>query len=252
MKFRCYALCLLFLLFAGTACNQGKPMSDIDYSKYYSDPAEIELIKAIENGDAAAVKRLASTGVNINAVGKYENTPLRTALKIGKKEIVELLLKMGVSPNFTTPKGAVPAFVALEHDNPDFLNMLLAHGLDVNLKEEGEPIVFAAMREGKWDQFKTLMNKGVDINSKTPDNTTIVQELVALSQYDFAKVLIMRGADFTSTNNAGQTVLKILVNYQTRLCADPNHPACQKRAELLRLLRERGVQVPAGLPGMGE
>ncbi len=225
-------------------------MNKIDYSEYYSNPSEIALIKAIMVGDAATVKQLSSSGVNLNAIGKYENTPIRVALKCQQKEIVRLLLQLGVSPNFTTPGGSVAAIVALELDDPGYLDLLLEHGLNPNLKEEEEPIIFSAIRDGRWNQFKKLIISGTDIQSKSINNTTLVQELVAVSQYDYAKALILRGADFTSPNKTGLTVLKILVNDQTRLCEDPNHPACQKRAELLRMLRDRGVNVPAGLPGM--
>ena len=243
-------LCLLVLTLLGIGCTQGNNMNDIDYSKDYSDPTEIELIKAVMNGDASTVRRLAASGVNLSAVGKYENTPLRTALECRQKEIVALLLQLGVDPNFTTPGKAVSAIVALEIEDPDYLNMLLAHGLDPNLKEDGEPLVFAAIREGQWSHFKTLINKGADIQSRSSNNSTLVLDLVSVSQYDLAKALMLHGADFTSPDNTGLTVLERLVNDQTRLCADPRHPACLKRAELLQMLKERGVDVPPGLPGM--
>lgn len=243
-------LCLLVLTLLGIGCSQGNNMNDIDYSTYYSDPTEVELIKAVMNGDASTVRRLAASGVNLNAVGKYENTPISVALDCQQKEIVALLLQLGVDPNFTTPGKAVPAFIALKLDDPDYLNMLLAHGLDPNLQEDGDPLVFMAIREGQWAHFKTLINKGADIKTRSRNNSTLVLELVGVSQYDLAKALILHGADFTTPDNTGLTVLEILVNDQTRLCADPRHPACLKRAELLQMLKERGVDVPPGLPGM--
>lgn len=225
-------------------------MNDINYSADFSSPLDVELVKAIMKGDVAKVKQLAASGANINAVGQYEVTPLSVALECQQKEIVGLLLQLGVDPNFTTSKGAVPAFIATEREDPDYLNILLARGLNPNLKEDGEPLVFAAIREGQWEQFKILMHNGVDIQSKSRNNTSLVQQLVSVSQYDLAKDLILKGADFVSPNNTGLTVLERLVNDQTRLCADPKHPACQKRAELLRMLTERGVKVPSDLPGM--
>lgn len=118
-------LCLLVLTVLGIGYTQRNNMKNIDYSKDYSDPTEIELIRAVMSGDASTVRRLAASGVNLNAVGKYENTPLRTALKCQQKEIVALLLQLGVDPNFTTPGKAVPAFIALKLDDPDYLNMFI-------------------------------------------------------------------------------------------------------------------------------
>ena len=36
-------------------------------------------------------------------------------------------------------------------------------------------------------------------------------------------------------------VLDILIDAQKRFCEDPNSPDCRKRAELMQLMRERGV-----------
>ena len=113
-------LCLVAVALLSMACNQGKTMNEIDYSKDYSNSAEVELIRAVMKGDSSAVKRLAASGVNINAVGKYENTPLRNEIKCQQKEIVLLLLQLGVDPNFTTPGKAVPAFATTELDDPSF------------------------------------------------------------------------------------------------------------------------------------
>jgi ankyrin repeat protein len=248
-------ICLIAVTLLSMACNQGKTMNKIDYSKYFSNPTEIELIKAVMKGDSATIKRLAASGVNLNAVGKYETTPLSTALKCRQKEIVSLLLQLGVDPNFTTPGKAVPAFTATELDDSSYLNILLEHGLNPNLKEDGEPIIFSAIRMGyqwsnnspsQWSNYDLLISKGADINIKSGYNTTLVLELVGLSRYDLAKTLILQGADYTTPNNAGLTVLEVLIDDQKAFGADPNHAAFKKRKELLNMLRERGVKVPDG------
>jgi len=222
-------------------------MNKVDYSKYFSIPYEMELIKAVMKGDSSAVKRLAVSGVNINAVGKHEVTPHRTAIKCQQKEIVLLLLKLGVDPNFTTPGKAVPAFAATTLDDPMYLNILWDHGLNPNIKQDGEPIIFAAISRGnEWLNFKTLINRGADINSITSNHSSLVLELVGVSQYDYAKALILDGANFTTPNDTGLTVVEVLVNDQTTLGENKKDPNYIKRAELLEMLRERGVKIPQG------
>jgi len=247
------SICIVLVVFIITACHKGNSMNEIDYSKDYVDSKEKILITAVMAGDTTAVKRLASEGVNLNAVGQYENTPMTTALKLGKKNIVRQLLGLGVKPNFRTPNGVAAAEVAVTFQkDPEYLRLLLDFGLDPNLKSENTPLIFFALTEGNWPQYEMLLNKGADINMKNSDGSSLVLGLVMGFEYERAKDLIMKGADFKSPNVNGLNVLYELVVSQKRFCENPNSPDCRKRAELLKLMRERGVEIPPGLPGMTE
>jgi uncharacterized protein len=239
----------LFLLLL--ACTEGKNMNEINYVNDYSQPKEKELVSAIMAGDTTAVRRAAHDGVNLNAVGLYENTPLRTAIKVGQKKTARLLLELGADPNFMTPKGVAPAEVAVTFQkDPEYLKLLLDFGLDPNLISNNVPLILFAVSEGNWSQYDMLLAKGADINSKTPDGSSLLLDLVMQLEYDRAKVLLLRGADFRAVSMTGLNVLNSLVDYQKRFCQDPNLPDCRKRAELLKIMQARGMEIPPGLPAM--
>lgn len=226
-------------------------MNDIDYSEYYSDQKEKQLIKAVMSGDTATITELASQGVNLNAVGAYENTPLRVAIKVGQKRAVKCLLSLGVSPNFLTPKGVAAAKVAVTFQrNPEYLKILFDHGLDPDLKSGDVPLIFFALTEGNWAQYDMLLAKGADINSRSSNGCSLLLDLVMQLEYDRAKDILLKGADPTVVSMTGLNVLDELVDYQRRFCRNPDLPDCHKRAELLRLMQARGVEVPPGLPNM--
>ena len=126
------------------------------------------------------------------------------------------------------------------------MSTLLDHGLNPNIKQDGESIIFSTIREGQWANLRLLTSRGADLTSRTPNNSIVLLELVGMSQYDLAKALILRGADATIPNDTGLTLVKVLVNDQKAFGADRNNINFKKRAELLQLLRERGVSVPAG------
>lgn len=244
-------LCLLLFTLCVISCMKGTQMDKIDYSEDYSDQKEKELIKAIMAGDTVTITKLAAQGVNLNAVGAYENTPLRIALKVGRKEAVRCLLSLGVSPNFRTPKGVAAAKVAVTFQrSPEYLKILFDHGLNPNLKSGDVPLVFFAVAEGRWAHYDMLLAKGADINSRNGDGSSLLLALVMQLEYDRAKDLLLRGADCTVVSMTGLNVLDELVDYQRRFCTEPNLPDCHKRAELLRLMQERGMTVPPGLPCM--
>lgn len=225
-------------------------MDDINYVEFYSDKAERDLLKAVMAGDTESIRSLARQGVNLSAVGSYENTPLRVAIKLGQKKSVRALLEMGVSPNSVTPKGVAAAKMAVTFQkDPQFLEMLFEYGLDPNLKSGGTPLIFFAMTEGLWRQYDMLLVKGADINSKNTDGSSLILDLVLQLEYDRAKDLLLKGADPRVVSVTGLNMLDLLVDYQRRLCVSPT-PDCYKRAELLKMMQERGMEVPPGLPFM--
>jgi len=245
-------LCLLLLTVSATACSKGRGMQNIDYTNYYTDPHEKQFIKAVMTGDTTSIKQLAAQGVNLNAVGSYENTPLRIAIKLGQKRAVKSLLELGVSPNFRTPEGVAAAKVAVTFQrNPEFLKMLFEYGLNPNLKSEDVPLIFFALTEGNWPHYDMLLAKGADINSRNEDGSSLLLDLVMQLEYDRAKDILLKGADFRVVSMTGLNVLDQLVNYQRRFCvADPSLPDCHKRAELLKIMQQRGMSIPPGLPCM--
>lgn len=241
---------LLLVLCVIPYCK-GRQMNKTDYSEDYVDQKEKKLLKAVMAGDTATIRQLAAHGVNLHAVGLYENTPLTTAIKTGQKKAVHCLLDLGVNPNFRTPAGVASAEVAAKSQkNLVYLEMLFDYGLDPNLKSEDVPLIFFALSEGNWRHYDLLLAKGADINSRNGDGSSLLLALVMQLEYDRAKDLLLRGADCTVVSMTGLNVLDELVDYQRRFCTEPNLPDCHKRAELLRLMQERGMTVPPGLPCM--
>lgn len=251
MTFKSMAGIILVILIWLVANSRGAKMERIDYSEDFTSAEDKQIVLAIASGDIPAIKRLAAAGGNLQAVGAYENTPMRTALKLGQTKAIEALLQLGVDPNFKTPGGTAAADIAVTFQrDPKFLELLLDHGLDPNLSSGGVPLIFFATTEGLWRQYDMLLAKGADVNSKNEDGSSLLLDLVLLMQYDRARDLLLKGADYKPVSTTGLNVLDLLVDYQRRMCIDPDLPDCRKRAELLRLLRERGAAVPPGLPYM--
>ncbi|QWV91990.1 hypothetical protein KP004_12220 [Geomonas oryzisoli] len=245
------AAATVLLLLILTVYSKGGHMREIDYSEDFSSPKEKELISAIMDGDIVTLRRLAAEGGNLNAVGAYENTPLRTALMLGQKSAVKALLQLGVNPNLKTPEGVAAADVVVTFQrDPAFLELLFEYGLDPDLTSENVPLIFFAVSEGLWRQYNMLLAKGADINSRNENGSSLLLDLVMQMEYDRAKDLLLKGADFRVKSMHGLNVLDELVDYQRRFCSDPDLPDCHKRAELLRMLQERGASVPPGLPCM--
>ena len=143
------ALCFLFMI---QGCKQDM---DLNPQDYFSGQ-QLELAKAIEEGDVDAVKTLAPDS-DLNKPGKQDMTLLFWAIgnAINDKKtsphlkVITLLVKAGADPLQPRPQGkSSPAEFALKGDSADWINAMLDGGLSPNVKDKvfHEPIIFQSLK----------------------------------------------------------------------------------------------------------
>ncbi|MDZ4851723.1 MAG: hypothetical protein SGI77_20740 [Pirellulaceae bacterium] len=107
-------------------------------SDYFDDPKVVDLCEANERNDTKEMKRLVDQGVNVNATGKGNMTPLLWAFPDNKIDRFKLLLENGGSANvvveadFNTRQAINPGdsvtILAARTAFPDQLGLLLEYG----------------------------------------------------------------------------------------------------------------------------
>ena len=153
---------------------------------------DISFITACWHGNIEAVKQHLAAGTDVNA---ENGAPIRYAAEGGHKEIVELLI---------------------------------ANGVDVNVKDKDTPMHRAAMN-GHKDIAELLIANGADVNAKSVDNNTLLLQsgypatlatknsagltpLHIVKTKEIAKLLIAKGADVNAQNAVGNTPLNFAIN----------------------------------------
>ena len=87
------------------------------------------LWEAVRRGDAAEVKSLLDRGADVDARGRYQQTPLFKAAERGNAEIVKLLLERGADVKVKdTFYGATPLTWALDKERVEVIRALLEKG----------------------------------------------------------------------------------------------------------------------------
>ena len=154
---------------------------------------------AARNGNTAAVKLLLSKKANINAKGRYGDTPLHVAAEQDHRDVVDVLLAnhaevdnifdavaigdlekvkafLKDKPALITAKvdfgGTTPLHVAAQHGQRAVVELLLANKANVNAKtrEQRTPLHLAA-QFGHRDIVELLLANHADINAKTNGGT---------------------------------------------------------------------------------
>ena len=131
-------------------------------TRYDVTPLSIGCIQ----GDAESVRLLASAGADVDRQMPSGETPLMTAARNGNAEVLKVLLQHGAAPDAFERKGQTALMWAAAEGNADAVQILIEAGADLNqqLKSGFTAIMFAA-REGKIDVVKRLLNAGVDVNA---------------------------------------------------------------------------------------
>jgi ankyrin repeat protein len=115
-------------LVAAGACGQQLP--------------DAPLIQAARTGSLDTIAILLDAGADVNRPGPtgdgWDATPLQHAILARQSGAVRLLLDRGADPNRVAgPNAAPPLLLAAGDTDPTFVNLLLAHGADPAIEDEG-------------------------------------------------------------------------------------------------------------------
>ncbi|XP_022083842.1 ankyrin repeat and SOCS box protein 1-like [Acanthaster planci] len=124
--------------------------------------------QAAFNGDLKSLHELLRTPDNhkiINLKNHLGCTPLRLAATTGSRPCVELLVAHGADVNLTDIKGQTPLFVAVKNNHPSCVQALVSYGANPNGSPNclSSPLFIAAM-QGLHECLQVLVQAGADVN----------------------------------------------------------------------------------------
>lgn len=162
------------------------------------------LAKAAGKGQIKKIEKLVSQGIDVNARGASNATPLIWAMRDinGFKKLLEL----GANPNVIFGDGGNVMRWAAEREDESFLVAALERGGNPNIvagQFERTPL-FAAI--GK-NTFGVLLDAGADINARDSYGSTVLLTAAGRLRYDIVYDLLLRGADYNIKNNFGKELV---------------------------------------------
>lgn len=167
------------------------------------------IIDAANSGDISTVKRLHSTGQNINEKDYSGATPLMYAIWSGKTDIAKYLIEAGADLKAKDNNEYDAFHYAIDYKQNDIINLLLTKGVDIESKDSnGKTPLFHAVsnvteanvfkriasaannltpRDEAFEIVKMLIKKGANVNAKDNESVSILE--YALSMYNVNDVL---------------------------------------------------------------
>ena len=232
---------IILALSAGGCTDTGANDVTLRARDIFSDPAVAELAQAAENGDAARVRMLAASGVDVNATGRDGITPLLFALPAQRLEALRALLEAGADANVTVP-GVAPVAVIAGGSNSDVLRLMLERGADPNQRsDDREPAIHAAIQAERWANVVLLLEHRADINARDALGATPAFLAASTDQFEYVARLLERGADPSVPDNSGFTLADLV--QESRLRRDSDEGKWLVKVE--QMLLARGIKLRA-------
>lgn len=199
------------------------------------------LAKAAGKGKVKKVEELVRSGVDVDAKGNQGATPLFWAMANYKG--FKKLLELGADPNIVYGDGNTVVHAALTIRDSRFLEAILEHGGNPNLKagdsSKNTPL-FDALNEGKG-KIDLLLEAGADINAQNSYGSTAVMATAGVGEFETAHYLLEKGADPTIANDAGETLASRVADKIGAM--RPGSEAEHWQKKVVDWLEARGVEI---------
>jgi ankyrin repeat protein len=151
-------------------------------------PGIMELATSVNNIESISILLKSGVSPNIRKDGVY--TPLCSAIRDNRPQIVSLLLASKADPNL--PASEYPAFKCVTHNRIHFLPELVAAGADLH-KPKG--ILEKAVKHNNMDALLYLIGEGVNCNDRSSEGYTPLTTAIRDNRLDFVDILLAHGAD---------------------------------------------------------
>jgi len=207
----------------------------------FPDARVRSLASAAGEGDLAEVDRLVADGVNVNARGTRDATPLFWSLR--DRSGFTKLLELGADPNVVFGDGGSVMHWAARAEDTDLLRAALRHGGDPNLVAGsfGSTPMFEAIGRNNAS-IELLLDAGADIDAQSSNGDTAAMVAAGRGRFDVVYLLLSRGASYSVTNENGVTLADRVADKQGAM--DPDHELARWLDKVVGWLREHGVEVP--------
>ena len=175
------------------------------------------LMKAAEIGNTALLSAIIASGADINAQNKRGETAAFNAALRGQEEALKLLYKHGADLSITDNRGRTVEMETIEKCSIDLFKQIITDKTAEELNQTdnaGHNDLMHAVITRDQEKVALLVEKGVDLNTKTKNGLTAMMYAVRMKDnIGVVETLIKGGADINLQDKDGQTALMLAAKH---------------------------------------
>ncbi len=221
---------------------KGAPVKVADY---FTELGEVAMAAAAAGDDGQRIRELRAAGVNVNARGRANLTPVLLAALNHSKRAYESLLELGADPNVQFQEtGSSALSIAAALADSSYLELALAHGGKPNQinPTTGLTPIWRSIEEMLPANVRLLAAAGADVNFADGSGETPLMFAAGANRYDIDLVLLDAGADPRQRNKWGNSLLWYIHHNR----ADPHSKFFEWKEEVVGRLRSLGIDTDHG------
>jgi ankyrin repeat protein len=152
---------------------------------------------AVEHDDIESARLLVRFGAKATAVNRYGISPMYAACLNGRTAMIEVLLEAGAKPDTALPEGETALMTASRTGNVDAVRLLLDRGADVNAREtwKGQTALMWAAEENHAATVTLLSQRGANLAERGTNGFTALLLAVRSGSIDSVKATVQAGAN---------------------------------------------------------
>lgn len=136
------------------------------------------------------------------------NTALHYATEWGLENAVETLITKGANKEAKNANGETPIFSACKNNKPEIISLLAKKGCKINVRDNlGSTPLHVAVRWGNINAAEQLISLGINIDAQNVTGKTPLAEAVLGGKPEIAKMLLSKGANPNTSDINGRTIL---------------------------------------------
>lgn len=241
------------LILAACSRKEGMAMTTYKAEEFFAGQ-QLEVARAIDRNDMAAMRKLAVEGADLSTPGRREMSLIWYAAggkdAQMKPEAIKTLVSLGVDPDKYPAKGLGSVLYAslrsrLTNRQTELLKALLDGGLNPNYRySDGTSLVQAAVEDGKLPHVQLLVERGAKLDVQDRIGGTAFAASLTTLQPEIGIYLIKQGANFDTMKTNGVTP-----SWSIKSAIEDMKPPMQTQFQELRdMLVAKGAKWPPDPP----